>query len=377
MLGARGLPRERVLRRARAAAAPRASTATRRCWHTLDPHTRLMTSDAPDELVDRGHLHRGDRRDRGRARRAQRVPGRRRQHVRRASRGRRTPVGHPRPRDRRRPGAQRALPRRARPGRIPYELRAAFVIARPHLGRRAHRPARRRAGRSPSTTQRCSRGSRARSPTASARRCASTPRAAATAPSRRASSCSAPGDEVELVTPPAHELLDAMRGRASGHRDTCRRRIVGLAAFVRGGRHAGGQRRHGARGRRLDHAARLAARRTARRAAWRSSSSAPSSRQSALLRLEVARRERRASARSPRCSPAAWATTEIAEALVALPAHRPDHVKSLFEKLGVGSRQELVARVFLDEYLPEVLVRHAARVDGALRGAPRLILIRA
>jgi hypothetical protein len=34
-----------------------------------------------------------------------------------------------------------------------------------------------------------------------------------------------------------------------------------------------------------------------------------------------------------------------------------DHVKSLYEKLGVGSRQELVARVFLEEYLPEVVVQ--------------------
>src|SRR6476469_4442823 len=24
------------------------------CWHTLDPHTRLLTSDAPHELIERG-----------------------------------------------------------------------------------------------------------------------------------------------------------------------------------------------------------------------------------------------------------------------------------------------------------------------------------
>jgi hypothetical protein len=34
-----------------------------------------------------------------------------------------------------------------------------------------------------------------------------------------------------------------------------------------------------------------------------------------------------------------------------------EHVKNLYEKLGVGSRQELVARVFLDEYLPRVVLQ--------------------
>ena len=47
----------------------------------------------------------------------------------------------------------------------------------------------------------------------------------------------------------------------------------------------------------------------------------------------------------------------LATALVLSPHTVGDHIKSLFEKLDVGSRQELVARVFLDEYLPEVVQR--------------------
>jgi DNA-binding NarL/FixJ family response regulator len=78
------------------------------------------------------------------------------------------------------------------------------------------------------------------------------------------------------------------------------------------------------------------------------------SRQSALLRLEVhgaSARERQVATLLAR----GLGTTEIAEALVVSPHTVQDHVKSLFEKLGVSSRQELVARVFLEEYLPEVL----------------------
>ena len=59
---------------------------------------------------------------------------------------------------------------------------------------------------------------------------------------------------------------------------------------------------------------------------------------------------------------------EIAEALC-LSAHTvQDHTKSLFEKLGVGSRQEFVARVFLDEYLPEGHPANATHLIRALRG---------
>ena len=53
LLGARGLPRDEYF----AELAPRLRRVIDNdasCWHTLDPHTRLMTSDAPAELIERG-----------------------------------------------------------------------------------------------------------------------------------------------------------------------------------------------------------------------------------------------------------------------------------------------------------------------------------
>jgi hypothetical protein len=43
-------------------------------------------------------------------------------------------------------------------------------------------------------------------------------------------------------------------------------------------------------------------------------------------------------------------------------------VESLFEKTSVGSRQELVARIFLDDYLPHLASHAPLTADGAFGG---------
>ena len=47
-----------------------------------------------------------------------------------------------------------------------------------------------------------------------------------------------------------------------------------------------------------------------------------------------------------------------------------DHIKSLFEKTEVSSRQELVARVFLDEYLPQLAQRAPLTSTGSFLQHP-------
>jgi DNA-binding CsgD family transcriptional regulator len=54
------------------------------------------------------------------------------------------------------------------------------------------------------------------------------------------------------------------------------------------------------------------------------------------------------------CLAAGLTNSEIAEQLVLSPYTVQDHIKSLLEKTGVSSRQELVARIFLDDYLPRI-----------------------
>jgi DNA-binding CsgD family transcriptional regulator len=355
-LAARALPREQFF----AELAPRLrlvidSDAT--CWHTLDPYTRLMTSDAPDELVERG-IYTPETAPRAGELMARseyliedfntfaslsrrRVPGGSLDH---ATRGR--------------PERSTRYRELLVPSGIPHELRAAFVLR----------------GRAWGAVHLARRESSGPFTDADAKMLAQVATAIAHAirgslrfdAARRADHPEAPGlvildanNAVELVTPPAYELLAAMRSEAAAYSDTAPPvAVLGLASFVRGDRH------HAALsssqvtvpspiGWITLHASLPDGPRTGRVAVVLERATGP---QSATLRLEVngvTSREREVATLLAR----GLSNAEIAESLVLSPHTVQDHIKSLYEKLGVGSRQELVARVFLDEYLPEVAVR--------------------
>jgi hypothetical protein len=59
-------------------------------------------------------------------------------------------------------------------------------------------------------------------------------------------------------------------------------------------------------------------------------------------------------------------TGEIASRLYLSPYTVQDHLKSVFEKVGVGTRGELVARLFFEHYAPRLM-------NGAPIGSDRLV----
>ncbi len=353
LLSARGLPRKEFF----AELAPRLRNVIDNdasCWHTLDPHTRLMTSDSPDELIERGVFAPDETQAAGEllvrseylvedvntfaGLAAQRVPVGILDHV---TRG-----------DPQRSARYRDL---LLPADIPHELRAAFVMrgrvwGAVHIARRAA---------SGPFEQRdvdalaAAAGAIARGIRASLRFDAA----------RRGTGVEAPGlvvlgpqDEVELITPPARELLASLRPeRATYADDAMATPVLALASFVRGAPEAGQGGLNAVTVPSSDgwitlHASLPGPPGDGRIAIVLERAGGA---RSATVRLEAfgaTAREREVATLLAR----GLSRAELAETLVLSPHTVEDHVKSLYEKLGVASRQELVARVFLDEYLPEV-----------------------
>ncbi len=351
---ARGLPREKFF----AELAPRLRTVIPNdasCWHTLDPHTRLLTSDAPGELIDRGiyapreaaaagelivrseYLVEDVNTFAGLA--AQRVPVGILAHATR---------GHPE-----RSARYRDV---LMPSDIPHELRAAFVV-RGRVWGAVHIARREQSG---AFVQRDA-DALARVAPAIAQGIRASLRFDA---ARRVTGVDAPGlvvlgpsDEIELITPPAHALLASIRSDTPSHQhEALATPVIALAAFVRSTPPARHARTNvvtvpGADGWVTLHASLPGGPGDGRVAIVLEPATAA---RSATVRLEASGatpREREVATLLAR----GLSNAEIAEKLVLSHYTVQDHVKSLYDKVGVTSRKELVARVFLDEYLPEVV----------------------
>jgi DNA-binding CsgD family transcriptional regulator len=356
LLAARGLPREEFF----AELAPRLRRVIDNdasCWHTLDPQTRLMTSDAPAELIERGVFSAKEASAAGELLvRSEYLISDVNTFAGLAAK--RVPVGILDHTTRGRPERSARYRDLLAPAGIPHELRAAFVIrgrvwGAVHIARRegsgAFKP--RDAAALARVTAAIAGGIRA-----SLRFDAA----------RRVTGVEAPGlvilaadDSVELVTPPTHELLDALRGSTKGVGEAALpSSVMALASFLRGSGARSAAAANvvtvpSADGWITLHASLPGTAGDGRVAVVIERASGP---QSATVRLEAhgaTAREREVATLLAR----GLSNPEIAGALVLSPHTVQDHVKSLFEKVGVASRQELVARVFLDEYLPEVIQR--------------------
>ncbi len=352
VLGTRGLSREEYF----AELAQRLrhtidSDAT--CWHTLDPQTRLLTSDEPRELVEAGIytpdtvvaagevLVRSEYQSDDRNTFAELAT-------------RRVPVGILAQATRGKPERTARYRDLLEPSGIPHELRAAFV-RRGRVWGAVHVARRESSG---AFSDRDAEALAQLVPTIAEGIRGSLRFDAA----RRVAGSEAPGlvvldagGEVELVTPPALPMLAAIAAPGTRPEEgELPSAVHALAAFVRDrGTAAEGGNVVTVPGR--DGLVTLHA-----------SKPDPAGERIAIV-IEAARGPRAATVRLEAAGATArerevatliargLTNPEIAEALVLSPHTVGDHVKSLFEKLGVSSRQELVAHVFLDEYLPEVI----------------------
>src|ERR1700744_1498804 len=356
LLASRGLPRKEFF----AELAPRVRTVVDNdasCWHTLDPHTRLLTSDDPAELIGRGIYT------------PEQTPSAGELIIRSeymiedvntfaGLAGRRVPVGILEHATRGKPESSPRYRDLLLPSDIPHELRAAFVIrgrvwGAVHIARRA----------SSGPFQQQDADALAAITGAVARGIRTSLRFDA---ARRINGLEAPGvvvlgpgAEVEMITPPARELLASIAASDLPYADDdMPAAVLSLAGFVRRAPDAAQAGANVVTVPAQDswvtlHASRPGSASDGRLGVVIERGRAARPATSATVRLEAfgaTPREREVATLLAR----GLSRIEIAESLVLSPHTVEDHTKSLYDKLGGASRQELVARGFIDEYLPEV-----------------------
>jgi DNA-binding CsgD family transcriptional regulator len=359
LLGRRALPRERYFGEV-AARLRRVIDCDATCWHTLDPQTGLMTSDAPQELISDGVFTPETAAEAGAGIVASEyfVTD---VNTFASLAARRVPVGILSQATKGRPERSARYRDVLAPAGIPFELRAAFVNrgrcwGAVHIARREH-------GRDFTADDAAALASITAAIADGIRTSIRFDAA------RQTGDGSAPGlvvlgpsNDVELITPPAQELLAAMRSPALA---TVPSPVLALAGFTRSRSHdpdrppdtvavptpSGWITLHaslpegGADGR-----VAIVLERTA-------------SPQTTAIRLEahgVTVREREIATLLAH----GLTNPEIAARLVLSLYTVQDHIKNLFEKTGVSSRQELVARVFIDDYLPQLAQRTPLTSSG-------------
>ena len=181
-----------------------------------------------------------------------------------------------------------------------------------------------------------------------------------------------PANEVELITAPARALLAAIRHPSSRQTDdTPPTPVLALAAFLRARPSSADLQRdvvvvptpsgwitlHGS----------LPEGRLGGRVAIVLERAATA--EATALRLEVygvTPRERAVAVLLAQ----GLSNQEIAAELFLSPYTVQDHVKAIFEKTGVASRRELVARIFLDDYLPRIASRTPLTAGGGFAAEP-------
>lgn len=365
----RGLPRD-LLHAELASRIRRAVSVDAACWHGLDPHTLLLTTADPVELLDRGYLTPETEPNGARAVLASEYD-RDDANAFAVLARRRAPVGLLSESTRGRPERSARYREYLAPIGTPYELRVAFVSRGRAWGcvvlHRAEGPD--FSAEDVRTVARLSR------PIAEALRTSLRVDAARRQDDERAPGLVllGPSNEVELATPQVEAFLDRLRGQSPSTYETVPLPVLTVASMARRSAHA-------------DPPGPPPSLEVPTAGGWLSlHASVPQGSADGRVAVVVqpAAEERSVGLELESCGltererEVSWlamigtATSTIAEQLFLSPWTVQDHLKSAFEKTGTHSRRELRSRVFHEEYLPAIGQRTPLDAGGSLLPRPR------